>query len=137
MERHESVSYKNLFLTKKQTDHVWHLILEKAEVIPDNTATKSYLPLFVENYYWALSTNLGSRMLRQEKDSLQKSSSLASWKADKHSNRPETSPEIQLKSTLLKFNPRTTTKSWVRTWEPDCLGKRKIASWKVRHSLLE
>ena len=45
--------YKNLFLTKKQTDHVWHLILarvEKAEVIPDNTAPRSYLSLFVKNY---------------------------------------------------------------------------------------
>ncbi len=35
---------KNLFLTKKQTDHVWHLILirvEKAQVILDNTASKA------------------------------------------------------------------------------------------------
>ena len=32
---------------------MWHLILarvEKAEVIPDNTAPKSYFPLLVENY---------------------------------------------------------------------------------------
>ena len=28
--------------------------VEKGEVIPDNTAPKSYLQLFVENYYWAL-----------------------------------------------------------------------------------
>ena len=38
--------------------------VEKAEVISDNTATKSYLPLFVENYYWALITNLETRLLR-------------------------------------------------------------------------
>ena len=59
--------YKHSFLTKKQTDHVGHLILaqmEKTEVIQDNTAPKSYLPLFVEHYSWAFSTNLGTRLLR-------------------------------------------------------------------------
>ena len=67
--------YRNLFLTKKQTDYAWHLILarvEKAAVIPDNTVPKSYLPLFVENYYWALSTNSGTRLLRQEKKASRK-----------------------------------------------------------------
>ena len=51
--------YKNLFLTKKQTDHVWHLNLawvQKGEVTPDNMAPKNYLPLSVENYYWTLCT---------------------------------------------------------------------------------
>ena len=49
---------------------MWHLnlaIVEKAEVIPDNKAPKSNLPLFVENYYWVRSMNLGIRLLRQEK----------------------------------------------------------------------
>ena len=35
--------YKNSFLTRKQTDRMWHLILarvEKAEVIPDNKVPK-------------------------------------------------------------------------------------------------
>ena len=53
----------------KQIDQVWHLILakvEKVEVIPDNTAPKSYLILHVENSYWPLSMNLGTRLLRQE-----------------------------------------------------------------------
>ena len=54
---------------------MWHLNsarVEKIEVTPDNTAPKSYLPLFVENYYWALTTNLETRVLRQEKNSQQK-----------------------------------------------------------------
>ena len=49
---------------------MWHLNLgrvKKAKVILDNTAPKSYLPLLVENYYWALSRNSGTRLLRQEK----------------------------------------------------------------------
>ena len=72
--------YTNLFLTRKQTDHVRHLIwlVEKGEVILNNMAPKCYLPLFVENYYWALSTNLGTRLLRQEKTASRKVSSLAS-----------------------------------------------------------
>ena len=73
--------YKNLFLTKKPTDHARYLILtrvEKGEVIPYNAAPKSYLPLLVENYYWALSTNLRTRLLRQEKIASRKVSSLAS-----------------------------------------------------------
>ena len=41
--------------------------VEKGEVIPVNTAPKNYLPQFAENYYWALSTKLGTRLLRQEK----------------------------------------------------------------------
>ena len=43
------------FISKKKSswpraalDLAW---VEKGEVIPDNTAPKSYLPLFVENYY--------------------------------------------------------------------------------------
>ena len=70
---------ENLFLTKKQTDHMSHLNLarvEKAEVIPDNTAPKIYLPLFIENYYWALSKNSGTRLLRQEKIASRKVSKL-------------------------------------------------------------
>ena len=46
--------YKNLFLTKKQTNQVWHLILawvEKGEVIPNDTTPKSYLILLAENSY--------------------------------------------------------------------------------------
>ena len=42
---------KNLFLTRKQTDYVWHLIfarVEKAEVIPDNRAPKSCILPFVK-----------------------------------------------------------------------------------------
>ena len=90
-------SNKDLFLIKKQTDLEWHLILaqvEKVEIIPDNTAPKSYLPLLAENYYRALST-LGSR---RKKISLRARSSLISWKADKYSNRQEVSLEIKLKS---------------------------------------
>ena len=86
---------------KKQTNHVWHLILarvEKAEVIPDNTAPKTYLPLFVENFYWALSINLETRLLGQEKMASRKVLSLTSWIADKYSNRLEASQEIKLKS---------------------------------------
>ena len=44
------------FISNKESNHVWHLNLtrvEKAEVITDNIAPKSYLPLFVEKYYWA------------------------------------------------------------------------------------
>ena len=46
-------SNKDLFLTRKKTGHERHLILtrvKKGEVIPDNTATKNYFPLFVDNY---------------------------------------------------------------------------------------
>ena len=94
--------YKNLFLTKKQTDHVWHLILsrvEKAELILYNIAPKSY-------NYWALSVNLGIRLSRWKKYSQQTDSSIASWKADKYSNRQEAPQGINLKwneSWLLKF----------------------------------
>ena len=38
--------------------------VEKGEVISDNTVPKSYFPLFVENYYWALS--IGDQAVRQE-----------------------------------------------------------------------
>ena len=52
-ERENVCCYKKLFLTVKQIDHVRHLIwsVEKAEVIPDNTAPKSYFLLFDDNYY--------------------------------------------------------------------------------------
>ena len=55
--------YKNLFLRKKSSwpratlDLAW---VEKGEIIPDRATPKSYLPLFVENYYWTLSTNSGT-----------------------------------------------------------------------------
>ena len=61
--------YKNLFLTKKPTDQVWHLILsrvEKGEVILDDSTPKSYLILLAENSHWTLSTKLGTRLLRQD-----------------------------------------------------------------------
>ena len=47
-------NYKNLFLRKKSNRPRAELDLarvEKGEVIPDNTAPKSYFPLIVENYY--------------------------------------------------------------------------------------
>ncbi len=59
---------------------------------------KNYLPLFVENYYWALSMNSETRLLRQEKIASRKVSSLASWIVNKNSNRQEASREIKLKS---------------------------------------
>ena len=39
--------------------------VEKGEVIPDSVALKSDF-LFVENYYWTLSTNLGPKWLHKE-----------------------------------------------------------------------
>ena len=62
--------YKNLFLTKKPTDQVWHLILakvEKGEVILDDTTPKSYLP----------KTPIGDQSVKVGKNS-RKVSSLAS-----------------------------------------------------------
>ena len=97
---------KNLFLRKKQTDHVWHLNLarvENAEVIQDNTAPKSYFPQLIENYYWALSTNSGTRLFWQEKTASRKVSSLASWRADKYFKQarsfPRNKTKIKRKST--------------------------------------
>ena len=48
------IYYKKLFLRKKSNRPRAALdlaIVEKGEVIPDNTAPNSYLPLFVKNYH--------------------------------------------------------------------------------------
>ena len=52
--------------------------VKTGEVIPDNTAPKSYLPLFVENYYWAFCTNSRTRRIRQAKMASKKVSSFVS-----------------------------------------------------------
>ena len=57
--------------------------MEKGEVIPDNTAPKSYLRLFVENYYCVPQYDFGDQTVKAEKNSQQKGSSLASWTAGK------------------------------------------------------
>ena len=87
---------KNLFLRKKSNRPSSALDLakvEKGEVIPDNAAPKSYLPLFVKNYYWDPQYEFGDQTEKQEK----RVSSLTSWIA---------SQEIKVKlneSRLLKF----------------------------------
>ena len=58
--------HKNLFLRKKSNRPRAALDLakvEKGEVIPDNTAPKSYLPLFVKNPQY----EFGDQTERQEK----------------------------------------------------------------------
>ena len=47
--------------------------VEKGEVIPYNTAPKSYLQLFGENYYWAPQYVLGDQSVKVAKNCLQKS----------------------------------------------------------------
>ena len=98
----------------KQTDHVWHLILarvEKPEVIQDNTASKSYLPQFIENYDGGPQCEHGYQRVKVEKFSQQAGSSLASWKADKYSNRQESNESWQPKFYKgRKFNPRILSK---------------------------
>ena len=67
--------YKNLFLTKKQTDHIRLLILaqvEKGEVIPDNTASKCYLPIICQKLLLGLSTNLRDQIVKVRKNNQQK-----------------------------------------------------------------
>ena len=57
--------YKNFFLRKNQTDHVRHLIWpewKKGEIIPDNTAPKSYHLLIVENYNWDPQYEFGDQL---------------------------------------------------------------------------
>ena len=46
--------------------------MEKGEVISDNTASKSYLPLFVENYYWAPQYEFKDLTVRAGKNSERK-----------------------------------------------------------------
>ena len=46
--------------------------VKKGEVIPDNMAPKSYLPLFVENYYWDPQYEFGDHTVKAGKNSLQK-----------------------------------------------------------------
>ena len=58
--------------------------MEKEEVIPDNTAPKSYLPLFVENYYWDPQYEFGDRTVKAGKNNCRWVSSLVSWIADNH-----------------------------------------------------
>ena len=58
--------------------------VEKGEVILDNMEPRSYLQQFVKNYYWAISMNLGTRLLRQEKIASRKVLSLASGIANKY-----------------------------------------------------
>ena len=46
--------------------------LEKEEVILDNTAPKSYLPLFVDNYCWTPQNEFGDQTVKAGKNRQQK-----------------------------------------------------------------
>ena len=97
--------YKNLFLRRKQIDHVRHLILTRSEKGELN-ATKKLLPTICRELLLNLQCYLEYQTVKVEKFSQQTVLSLASWKTDKYSNRQKTPREIKLKSNenrLMKF----------------------------------
>ena len=81
--------------------------MEKEEVLPDNMVPKSYLPLFVENYYWDPQYEFRDQTVKaREKIANRRVSSLASWIADKYFKQARSFPKIKVKlneSRLLKF----------------------------------
>ena len=93
----------------------------------------------------------GTRLLRQEKKASRKVLSLASWIANKYSNRPEASWEIKLKSnesqlpkfyelkpTERKFNPRTLLKKqpfWRLKWKLKLFDETKKKNTQIQTTL--
>ena len=67
--------------------------VEKGEVIPNNTAPKRYLRLFVENYYRAFSIN--GLIFIKEKTNLFTENKTALWKKKKRKKKKKEKEKIK------------------------------------------
>ena len=128
--------YKNLFLTRKQTDHVRHLIWPEWKIDKKSLTIRHQKASLSKTTY--LQYELEDQTVKTGKIASRKVLSLTSWITDKYSNMQEAFCEMKLKSnesrrpkfyelnpTERKFNPKTLLKK-----QPF---RRLKIEWKMKH----